>query len=347
METFETFNGIPVRDLELALDRSQRALPALRDGRVFVTGGTGFFGRWLLSAIVHANRTRKLKLRVSVLTRSRAAFVRACPELAADSTLELVDGDVRGFVSPQGAFSHVIHGATDTSAAGDVDPLELLDSIVLGTRRVLDFALAAGARDLLYLSSGAVYGAQGQLAHLAETEPGAGDPLDPATTYGQGKRIAEHLCALYRERHGIAVRVARGFAFVGPHLPLSAFAIGNFIGDAIAGRPIRIAGDGSPVRSYLYAGDLVAWLLSILVFGASGRAYNVGSDEARSLREVAEVVASSVEGACGVEVHGVADGNLRVRYVPSVERARNELGLEVWTPLELAVRRTADWARTC
>ena len=344
----ETLAGIAVADLDHALERCAPALAKLRDGRVFLTGGTGFFGRWLLAAIVRANRTRALGLRACVLTRAPAAFASACPELATDPALELVAGDGRDFAPPPGAFSHVVHGATSTSAAGETHPFELLDTIVAGARRVLDFAVASGVRDVLYLSSGAVYGAQGELERVAETHLGACDPLEPLSTYGEGKRLAEHLCALYRQQHGLAPRVARCFAFVGPHLQLDGrFAIGNFIADAIAGRAIRIAGDGAPLRSYLFMGDLVAWLLCILTEGAPGRAYNVGSDQACSLRELAELVARTVPGARGVEVQGAAhSAPSRMRYVPSVERARSELGREVWTPLERAIERTASWART-
>ena len=293
-------DGIALADLDAALARCEPALETLRDGRLFLTGGTGFFGRWLLAALARASS-------------SRASFARACPGLASDPLFDFVAGDVRDFAAPEGAFSHVIHGATDTSAAGDAQPFELLDTIVAGTRRVLDFALAAGARDVLHLSSGAIYGPQDALERVPELAP----------------------------------RVARGFAFVGAHLPLNGrLAIGNFIADAVAGRAIRIAGDGSPLRSYLFAGDLVAWLLRILTAGIRGRVYNVGSDVAYTLREVAEIVARNVPGARGVEVQGATIVHPRARYVPDVERARSELGLEVWTPLDAAVQRTAAWAQT-
>ncbi|HMI90975.1 MAG TPA: NAD-dependent epimerase/dehydratase family protein [Polyangiales bacterium] len=349
----ERLNGIPIADLDAALDRAERVLPALRDGRLFITGGTGFFGRWLLSAIARANLSRGLGLRVTVLTRSRAGFQRSNGELAAHDRFSFLDGDVRDFAAPEGAFSHVIHAATDTSAAANARPLELLDTIVAGTRRVLDFAVSSGARDLLYVSSGAVYGPQGALEHIAETHLGACDPLEIGSVYGESKRFAEQLCAVYRAQHALAPRVARCFAFVGPLLPLDAhFAIGNFIADAVAGRTIRITGDGTAVRSYLYAGDLVAWLLRILIEGTPGRAYNVGSDQGHDLLEVAQLVARVVPSARGIDVQGAQGARSpsttpqRHRYLPSIERARLELELDAWTPLEQAVAQTASWARS-
>ena len=146
---------------------------------------------------------------------------------------------------------------------------------------------------------------------------------------------------------GLDVVIARLFAFVGPGMPLDThFAIGNFIRDAVAGREIAVTSDGTPVRSYLYASDLAAWLLRLLTAGGAGRVYNVGSDAAISLAELAALVARTVPGAQGYAVKGVPDANaFHARYVPAIARAREEVGADVWTPLDEAIARTAEWAK--
>lgn len=225
----------------------------------------------------------------------------------------------------------------------------MFDTIVGGTRRVLDFAGGAGVKKLLLTSSGAVYGRQpSELAHLPEDYLGAPDPLLPGSAYGEGKRVAEHLCAVHADRCGYAVKLARCFAFVGPQLPLdSHYAMGNFIRAALRGDSIRVSGDGTPMRSYLYASDLAIWLWTILFRGRSARAYNVGSAEAVSIAALAGVVNRVLDQNLTVEiVQKNEPGNPISRYVPAVSRAQSELGLKIRIPLDEAIRRTASWHRS-
>jgi dTDP-glucose 4,6-dehydratase len=126
------------------------------------------------------------------------------------------------------------------------------------------------------------------------------------------------------------------------------FAIGNFIRDALAGGPIAIKGDGTPLRSYLYTADLMIWLWTILLRGRAGRAYNVGSDAAISIGDLARLVSETVAGMglgrAEVTIAGKANpGVPPARYVPSIARARSELGLEAWIELGQSVEKTARW----
>ena len=225
------------------------------------------------------------------------------------------------------------------------EPLAMFDTIVEGTRRSLEFAACTGREKFLLTSSGAVYGQQPpQLPHIAEDYSGAPDPMEPRTAYGQGKRAAEKLCAIYCRLYGFEVKIARGFAFVGPHLPLDAhFAIGNFIGDALRGGSIKVQGDGTPYRSYLYAADLAIWLWTILFRGQSCRPYNVGSDESIDIAALAHLVAELVGGQ-GVRIAQTSTAGQSVeRYVPDVARAKGELNLKVAIALRDAIGRTADY----
>ncbi len=336
-------------DLEYILARTEGLWDELRGGRLFITGGTGFVGGWLLESLAWANDRLGLNAAALVLTRSPEAFRRKAPHLAGHPAFQLYPGDVRDFAFPAGAFSHIVHAAAEASAKLNAEaPLTMFDTIVAGTRRTLDFARQAGARPFLFLSSGAVYGRQPpSLTHLSEDYAGAPDPADPRAAYGEGKRAAEHLCALYAQAFGLEPKIARGFAFMGPYLPLDLhFAAGNFIRDGLQGGPIRVQGDGTPYRSYLYAADLAIWLWTILLRGQPGRAYNVGSPEALTIAELARATAGAFSSTLEVQVARPAvPGQLAERYVPAVTRAEAELGLRPGVSLAEGLQRTLRWHR--
>ena len=337
----------PIADDDLAMILAATAplWEEVRGKRVFVTGGTGFFGAWIVESFCYANRELGLGASITVLTRDAGKFRAKCPHLAGDAAVTMHDGDVRDFAFPAGAFDFVIHAATEASAKQAAEaPLEMLSTILAGTERTLEFAAQCGAKKFLLTSSGAVYGAQpSEMTHVPEEYAGAPDSLDAKSVYAEGKRASELMCALYADR--FECKIARCWAFCGPHLPLDAhFAVGNFIGDVLAGRPIEIAGDGTPTRSYMYAADLVVWLWTILLKAPAMRAYNVGSGESKSIREAAEVVRRALGMEAEVRVAKEAIAGARVsRYVPDVSRAEHELGLRASVTLEEAVRRTAAW----
>jgi nucleoside-diphosphate-sugar epimerase len=335
-------------DLDHILSETKHHLwDEMRNKRIFITGGTGFFGCWLLESFSHINRQLSLNAHATVLTRDAAGFQRKCAHLAADPALTFHTGDVRSFSFPFGDFEYLIHAATEASAKQAAEqPLEMLTTIIDGTERVLDFARTHGTHKLLLTSSGAVYGKQpAGLTHVPEDYLGGPDPLDPASVYAEGKRISEQMCALQSAHSSIEIKVARCFAFVGPHLPLDAhFAIGNFIGDVLAGRPIQINGDGTPRRSYLYASDLAIWLWTMLFQAPNLVPINVGSAQDLSILELAQTVVQSLNASTEIQVaKGPSPGVEVARYVPSVDRAKAMLGLTQTVSLQEAVRRTAEW----
>jgi nucleoside-diphosphate-sugar epimerase len=338
---------LPSTDLEHILRQTQMLWEPMRGQRIFITGGTGFFGCWLVESFCHINRALNLNASATVLTRNPANFITKAPHLAADPQVELLKGNVKNFKFPEGVFPFVIHAATEASARQAAeDPLEMLSTILAGTQRTLEFAATHGTVRFLLTSSGAVYGRQpSSITHLPESYAGAPDTLDPSSVYSEGKRAAELMCSLYQKKAGIECVIARCWAFCGPHLPLDAhFAIGNFIGNVLRGEPISIQGDGTPRRSYLYGADLAIWLWTMLFRAPSLTPINVGSGEDLSILELARTVAKTLDTNAVVRVAGSpAPGSTPSRYVPSVSRAKQLLGLEQTVSLEESIRRTAKW----
>lgn len=334
---------LPREDLVHVLEHTRSLWEEMRGGQIFVTGGTGFFGRWLLETFAFANDVLNLRARLVYLTRDVESFCKKSPHLAVHPAIAPHIGDVRSFLFPAGKFSHIIHAAA--TAGVQIPGEEMLDTLVNGTRRVLDFSAEASAQKILLTSSAAIYGRQPlDVDHIPETFE-ASLPDETSSAYSEGKRVAESLCHAAWKDHGIETKIARCFAFVGPHLPLNAhFAVGNFIRDAMAGGPIRVKGDGRPVRSYLYAADLMVWLWTILFRGKAGRPYNVGSEEAISIAELAHLVSDAIGNHCEVLIEGdPLISALARRDVPCTARARNELELKQEISLREALLRTAHF----
>jgi nucleoside-diphosphate-sugar epimerase len=339
---------LPIEDLDRVVDVVGSRWERLRGQRLLLTGGTGFIGKWLLATFLHANRRHGLGARVIALSRSPGAFLKEFPQLCDAEQLQWLAGDVRELM-PEVAIdcAYAIHAATDVVATST--PLEILETCVTGTRRVLDaMAAGAGARRVLLLSSGAVYGrTPPEVTVIPESWTGAPDPLAPASAYGEGKRVSELLGAMAAAvRPGLEVSIARCFAFVGPHLSLDKhFAIGNFINAAMRGEDIHIQGDGTPLRSYLYAADLAHWLWVLLFDAPNARAYNVGGAESISIGDLAHRVNHILGGGGEVRIAKTPIPGIAPQvYVPSIDRITTELKLKQAVDLDEAICRTARWA---
>jgi dTDP-glucose 4,6-dehydratase len=323
------------RDLVHIIRDAAAELEGLRGKSLFLTGGTGFFGKWLLAGLCRADMELGLGLRMTALSRDPAPFLQRHPEVASVSALNFVRGHVADFPLAAHRPDYILHAAADTTAfTTEAEERERSRAIVEGARHALDLARNCGAR-LLNVSSGAVYGAAAaRLAGAKEDDCASAVALTP---YGEAKREAERLC----EESGLDFVAARAFAFLGPHLPLDAhFAAGNFLRDAVRGGPILVRGDGTALRSYLYPADLVVWLLRILLRGQRARAYNIGSDEIVTTAQLARRIADAVRPAPEVVIQSAQPQGPQNIYLPNISRVRSELNLSVAIPLGDAIART-------
>ena len=334
--------GLPEADLRAVAEEATADLVALSGTRLLVTGGTGFLGRWLVATLLLAGVPGPTGELVVLSRRPDAVPLEDGPGL------RLLGGDVAHLARREGlgGFDLVVHAAASSSAGhgtGDGEARTMAATIFDGTRAALEVAARRRSR-VLFLSSGAVYGPR--TAPVAEDDPGAPDPLDPRAAYAEAKRLAENLCASATAAGDVEAVVARCFAFVGPGIPLRAhYAAGNFLADALEARPIAIDGDGRPLRSYLYCADLARWCVALLVRGIPGRAYNVGSPTAVSIRELADRCVTASGRALPVEVGSAPGPGPAPCYVPVVARAKEELGLQVRVGLDQALARTLGWLR--
>jgi dTDP-glucose 4,6-dehydratase len=322
-------------------------LDALRGGCLLVTGGTGFAGTWLAELVSYLNDQHGFGTRVMLLSSRAHSFSAKAPHLAMRDDVELIERDVRGLFEIPSEVEWIVHAAgSPDNRLHASDPVRTIAVIVQGTEAVLSSAARLPRlRKVLNISSGLVYGPQPwELQAVPETFRSAIDSAAVGSAYAEAKRLAETLCAAYRNQHRLPIINARPFAFIGPYQLLDRpWAVNNFVRDGLLGAPIRIQGDGQTVRSYMYPSDMAWWLLRILASGNTGGNYNVGSPEGVTLLDLAQRISRLLPKRPDVLTRQAREGASRSIFVPDVTLAHRSLGLNVTVDLDTALERTLAW----
>lgn len=346
MEMPTLMNRIQKSDLDeiLCYTKDLFNSESIKRSNIFISGATGFFGKWLLESLIYLNKNLNLELNIWALSRNPERFLQQFPFCKLEKCITWIKGDVRDFEFPDAKMNFIIHAATDADEKlNNQKPLIMIETIIEGTKHILDFAKEQPLEAFLFISSGAVYGEQpNQVDKIKETDLFFIDINNSKSAYAEAKRLAEVYCSMYYNKHILPVKIARCFSFVGPYLPLNKhFAIGNFISDAINSRNIVIKSDGSPQRSYMYPTDLVAWLLTILINGKPNTPYNVGSDESIDLKSLAELIRNVSNNPVDIIIQGkqIKSVDMIDKYVPNITRAKM-LGLKVRTQFQDSIRKT-------
>ena len=336
---------LPVEDLQHIYQNTQDIWESFRGKSIFVTGGTGFFGKWLLESFIYVNEKLALNAKITTLTRNPEAFLMEYPFYKEHTnTVQFVKGDILNYdFHLDEKFQFIIHAATAASESlNKSNPLLMMDTITIGTRKVLDFSITQPLEGFLFISSGAIYGKQPRnVSHIKEEDSFKVDINNSNTAYAEGKRIAELYCSTYFDKNKLPIKIARCFAFVGPYLPLDThFAIGNFINNVLKNEDIVIKGDGSTIRSYMYASDLMIYLWKILLKGEINQPYNVGSDEGVSIKQLAEKIRSISNAKIAVKILGspIQKKDIDI-YCPSIIKA-NSINAQIKIQLTESIEKT-------
>tara|TARA_B000000565_G_scaffold242405_1_gene207930 strand:+ start:169 stop:1134 length:966 start_codon:yes stop_codon:yes gene_type:complete len=298
---------------------------------ILLTGGTGFFGKSLIRHYITNNLFTDTQL--TILSRNPDRFKKHYPNLLDEGSIRILKCDIADMNSLPNdrCYSHIIHAATDSTLGNSMKPLERYNQIVTGTSNILEFAVKNKTSRFLLTSSGGIYGEQSdEIDYIPEKCLNSPLLTEVSAAYSHGKRAAEHLCALYSDSFGIDYTIARCFSFVGRDLPFDVhFAIGNLINDALYNSDIVVKGDGKPIRSYLDQRDLALWLWTLLFEGKNGEVYNVGSDNAISIVDLAHTIKKLLSPNKNVIVKGKGNPiSYRNYYIPDISKIYRDLSLK-------------------
>jgi nucleoside-diphosphate-sugar epimerase len=318
---------------------SAEVLDALDGAHLVITGASGFVGTALLEELNRRLPVGHLR-RLTCIARKQPSL--HFQEAIQDLNVQWFQLDIRHGMKGVPAAEFVIHAATTSSATAQAeDPLTLIKGIVDGSIAVVDWAKATNCHPrVLFTSSGAIYGfpvAAG--AKFRETDPGNVESFSNSNAYAESKRLAETVFAVAATLGIVEPVIARLFSFIGPHIPCNGhFAVGNFLGNAVNGKPVVIEGTGRPRRSYLYESDMAAWILRALTVPTIPNfPLNVGSSQAVSIWEMGKLISEQAGVDLIVKGDLAADG-LRLDYVPDTTATEKFLGVTTATSLSQSIK---------
>lgn len=354
---------VTATDLDYICDRLQREFEMMEGKRLFISGGAGFLGYYLVQSVLHWNTSRRPSRPVDVTACDN--YIRGVPawltSLAQTTSLNLLQHDItQPLPASVGAFDYVIHAASIASPTYYRKyPIETMDANVHGLRLLLDRCRRqqeAGQRlsGFLFFSTSEIYGdpTPDQIP-TPETYRGNVSCTGPRACYDESKRFGETLCVNFAQQFGLPITIARPFNNYGPGLKITdRRVLPDFARDLFAGKDLVLLSDGSPTRTFCYVADAVIGYYKILLSGGSGEAYNIGSESPEiSIRELAELLSSvgrehfdykgQVVRSVSQERDYLTDNPQR--RCPSIAKARAELGFEPEVTLEDGLRRTLEW----
>lgn len=333
---------------QVSTDYLLPVITSLRNQSILVTGGTGFMGKWLAEVVVYLNTSHQFNIKLYLLSRNIEAFKNAVPHLSNQPFIELIEADVRNLRDMPTDVSYVIHAAaTPDRREHATQPLRVIETIYKGTLSVLDAATRLPVLNkLLYISSNNVYG---NIFHgtegIVEKSMGNLDCNSINAAYPEAKRLAETVCAVYRNQQKLPVTTVRPFAFLGPYQDLEKpWALNNFMRDAILGGPIRILGNKDTVRTYLYGSDMAAWLLAILANSKPANTYNIGSEESISMMELAQKIAQNFHNKIDITVSSYKDSDRYFSVLkPDLSQLKKDIAVRQKISLDEAIKNTLAW----
>ncbi len=343
----ELINALKSDCIKSLSDR-QESLEALRNQSILITGGTGFMGKWLAEAVMLLNKEYQFNIKLYLLARNVQDYKEEVPHLAKQTFIHLIEQDVRNISTIPEDVQWIIHAAgTPDNRKHSTNPSKTIDTFYKGTQVLLDACLRLpGLKKFVHISSSNIYGHQPEaVSAVKESQIGISDPNSVNAAYSEGKRIAETVCAVYRNQQKLPIVILRPFSFIGPYQELEKpWAINNFIRDSILGGPIRILGNENTIRSYLYGSDMAFWILNALANGKAGSVYNIGGDEAISLKSLSGRITANFTNKIEVLVKYSKQYPAHPSVsVPDTSAIKKDLGVQQVIDFDQALRKTIDW----
>lgn len=348
-----TQSRIIQEDIRTIAEDLKEVASRLNGKTVFISGGAGFLGRYLVATLDYLNHH---------------VLVHPCKIIVADNFISgkqdaipkseniiLLKQDVSKPISVEGPIHFILHAASIASPIFyNKFRVETIDAGVLGTKNLLELAREKNVESFLFFSSSEVYGnPHPDFIPTKEDYNGNVSCIGPRACYDEPKRLGETLCMTYADVYNLPVKIVRPFNIFGPGMRLDdGRVVPNFVVSAMRGEKIPIYGDGFNTRTFCYVSDAITAFYLVLFSDQNREVFNVGSDEQEiSMKHLADIIiglvqndearAHLVEGA-NVMYHVKVDPQ---RRCPDLTKIRTKVGYRPRETLVAGIRRFIAWAR--
>ncbi len=332
-----TEDAVLQEDLERAADSDLIDWEKLRGKSILVTGATGLIGSQTVQVLVMAGIKRKLDLKILALVRNpqkAEKMLGACM----GHGLELVTANILEPVETEQPVDYILHGAGVTTSKDFVDhPVGTILTMLKGTENILELARKKQVQGMVYLSSMEAYGVvDPEHFVVRETDYGYIDPLQVRSSYSESKRMAEGLCGAYAHEFGLPVCTARLAQTFGAGIPETENRVfAQFARSIITGKDIVLHTDGSKAHCYCYTSDVVLGLLTVLLEGTPGEAYNISNEDTFStIRGMAEMLIEKYPESGSKLIFDIPEDANKYGYAPTSRMLINAEKLRAlgWKP---------------
>lgn len=293
----------------------------LKNSTVLVTGATGLVGSLLVKSLMYCNQERNMNINILAMIRNRQKAERIFGK-DSEEKINYLLGDVNQPITCPGRIDFIIHGASITESKRMVsNPVETFLTAVDGTNNILSLAAEKKVRSVVYISSMEVYGiTDPQKEKITEEMLGYIDNLSVRSSYSEGKRACELLCASYFAEYGVPVKIARLAQTFGAGVSKEENRVfAQFAKSAVNGNNIVLHTPGNSYGNYCYTADVVRGLLCLLTRGKNGEAYTL-VNEATTMRikDMADLVANKIAGNRIQVVFDIPEDASKFGYAPDV-----------------------------
>lgn len=291
----------------------------LYNSNILIAGGTGFVGKWITEMLIYLNEEYKYNISIYLLARN----IPQKNNYESVNYIKYIKSDIRNLKQIPQEINYIINAIGSPDSRDYLSfPIKTIDTIFNGTKNLLNSAsYLPNLKKILHLSSNKVYGNNYSENPIPESGL-INNKIESQDIYAQSKSASEALCNAYISELQLPITIVRPFSFIGPFQHLDKpWAINNFIRDALLGGKIRILGDESTVRSYMYGSDMAFYILTILSKGSVGEVYNLGSDNRISLLELALLIKEIFNNKPEIEIKRSRDNYLDVSFdVPDMRK---------------------------